>query len=492
MNNQNPYNQYPVRTPAQPFASNTKICPISTPRNIIAKIGVGLMAILMIVAIFIPAIDSPLIGYGAIASLFGADKSQAPLDVDSHSIADIVAGSVSSISGNDILAEIEAESQSGQSYSSYSSSTETVYESYKREIKSQIKSYQSYKLSEPLRAAEYDQKIQELQQRLEVIDNNAAIKTFASNSVSMGSTQAAIILILFIVCALGMIFAVVFILLPYKKSLRISAIISAFLSCGSATAIFFIIYSAFCNSLYIGTDSYLNTFISAVLSTARNSGISIPDYLYSLNAGGIIFLIASVLLLVFSAFGVRYTAVPATANSFVNPYPPAVPTPPVPPVQPPFPNPVNNPVVPQQPVQPPVYQQPPQQDTVPLNTPNPGGAETTVLKQPGESQTLPQVGMIQGVKGEYTGASIKFLPQERIIIGRNPDVANIVINSPSVSRKHCEIIYDALNNCYKVINYSTNGVIVNHKNKLPKDQKVKINKNTEISIGNEDNVFRLG
>lgn len=515
----NPYNQYQMQPPVQPYAPPTRPLPISKARNIIAKVGVALMAVLMIVAVFIPAIESSLadLVYQYESTLTESDKISTHIGLGPYSVGEIVIGSISSVSGSDWVNDIETlslEDFAAKYYpevvQSNDSSNLTLYDVIKIEVKQKISGYESSKkyASDP---TPYDEKIKEAEQILIDIDNNAALKTFCSKEPGMSSTTALLTLITAALCAVGMLLTLLFVLLPYKKSLRVAGLVSGFVTCGSAAGLFFVIYSAFCSSTPVGMDSAISN--SSALKQL-SSMINIGSYTYNLNVGIILFLAAAVLLFVFSALGVRYTSaantVPAAPTDSYHLYQPPISPVAVPPVQQPFPAPSDNiPVIPQtqfptppqapvptpDPVRTPVYDLPqnpaPVPEATPLNVPNSNDMPTTVLSG-NESKTVAQVGHIEGIKGEYAGAAINFFPEERIIIGRNPDLANIVINAPSVSRKHCEIIYDPLNNCYKVINYSTNGVIVDHKNKLPKDQKVRVNANTEISIGNEDNVFRLG
>lgn len=54
------------------------------------------------------------------------------------------------------------------------------------------------------------------------------------------------------------------------------------------------------------------------------------------------------------------------------------------------------------------------------------------------------------------------LPQNRkVVVGKNPQSANLVINHPHISNIHCSIRYNAENNSYIVKDHSSNGTFVN-------------------------------
>ena len=63
------------------------------------------------------------------------------------------------------------------------------------------------------------------------------------------------------------------------------------------------------------------------------------------------------------------------------------------------------------------------------------------------------VGKIFGVTGSYAGAEIA-LDAAGVIIGRDSQTAQLILDSPKVSRKHCKISYDAQKQQYMVTDYS--------------------------------------
>ncbi len=108
-----------------------------------------------------------------------------------------------------------------------------------------------------------------------------------------------------------------------------------------------------------------------------------------------------------------------------------------------------------------------------------------------EGKTIAQFGTLEGLKGDYTSAVIKIMPGEVLSIGRDSKSCNVVIASEKVSRRHCTVEYDALNRCYIVTDLSSNGTLVNHSQQMKKSFPTKLQPGTVLSIGNEENVFRL-
>lgn len=96
------------------------------------------------------------------------------------------------------------------------------------------------------------------------------------------------------------------------------------------------------------------------------------------------------------------------------------------------------------------------------------------------------------ITGVYSGFRFPIHNNEKIVIGTNPQVANIVLASgSSVSRYHCSISYDYFNNCYLVTDYSLNGTFTMNARRLPQNVPVRLNRGETIFLGDESNSFRL-
>lgn len=72
-----------------------------------------------------------------------------------------------------------------------------------------------------------------------------------------------------------------------------------------------------------------------------------------------------------------------------------------------------------------------------------------------------------GVNGIYKDLSIPITENTSIIIGRDSLLSNLVIEDYSLSRKHCEIKYDAKCGKYIVVDYSVSGTYLSGKRLYP-------------------------
>lgn len=102
-------------------------------------------------------------------------------------------------------------------------------------------------------------------------------------------------------------------------------------------------------------------------------------------------------------------------------------------------------------------------------------------------------GLLIGRSGMYANEAIDIPAGEEIILGRDSALAHIVLdkNSEKVSRKHCGIFYDDVNNNYAVIDYSTNGTFVEGGNRLVANIATTLPSGTVILLGNKENSFML-
>jgi DNA-binding LytR/AlgR family response regulator len=103
-----------------------------------------------------------------------------------------------------------------------------------------------------------------------------------------------------------------------------------------------------------------------------------------------------------------------------------------------------------------------------------------------------KTGALVCVKGAYIGAIVRIKPEQKILIGRDGSVADMVVNLPKVSRMHCAIIYHEDNNEYEVVDFSTNGTFVNGSRRLVQDDVYILNPGTTLSFGDTDTVYKLG
>ena len=111
--------------------------------------------------------------------------------------------------------------------------------------------------------------------------------------------------------------------------------------------------------------------------------------------------------------------------------------------------------------------------------------EQTVIAQ------KPTSGEIVGVGGSCNGYRINLADKEEIIIGRDTQSCNLLLaDSPSVSRRHVSVKYDATSDKYIVTDMSTAGTFVDN-NRLSAHQPAFIERGKVITIANTENSFLL-
>ena len=107
-----------------------------------------------------------------------------------------------------------------------------------------------------------------------------------------------------------------------------------------------------------------------------------------------------------------------------------------------------------------------------------------------KKKTAPKPGgLVECINGDYKGAKFSF--DTELVIGRDGACANIVINNPKVSRKHCVICYSPEKGGYLVTDVSANGVFYKNGQALPKNMPVACGRGTVLVIGRSGNEFTL-
>ena len=100
-------------------------------------------------------------------------------------------------------------------------------------------------------------------------------------------------------------------------------------------------------------------------------------------------------------------------------------------------------------------------------------------------------GKIRCVSGAYSGAEIELMPGREIVIGRNSEVSQLIIQDPDISRKHCSIRYSAADGVYYVTDFSTFGVYINDSQRMEKNIEVRCPSGSKLTLGDGGNVFIL-
>ena len=81
-----------------------------------------------------------------------------------------------------------------------------------------------------------------------------------------------------------------------------------------------------------------------------------------------------------------------------------------------------------------------------------------------QKHSLPlEQGMLIGLAGDISNSKISLVPGQKIVIGRDPSLASLVIDRAKISRVHCVIQYNGKQTGYTVIDRSRNGVRLNGK-----------------------------
>lgn len=100
-------------------------------------------------------------------------------------------------------------------------------------------------------------------------------------------------------------------------------------------------------------------------------------------------------------------------------------------------------------------------------------------------------GTIIAIRGLRQNVSYRLYDNDETVIGRDGSKAHIVINDNMVSRCHCSIRFSESEQCYYVIDCSTNGTYVSGIGKLSKNQMTKVVRDSVIKLINGSYSFVL-
>lgn len=129
----------------------------------------------------------------------------------------------------------------------------------------------------------------------------------------------------------------------------------------------------------------------------------------------------------------------------------------------PVPTPVQQPFPIQTPPQPSPVPTPPQ----PVPTPQPASAPVLTPQKthvPAPQPPKEKLGNVCVLKGEVYGKRDYIISKNcKLILGKNPNKANIVFRNPHVSNVHCSVSYNAQTNRYIVKDHSSNGTFIANK-----------------------------
>ena len=108
-----------------------------------------------------------------------------------------------------------------------------------------------------------------------------------------------------------------------------------------------------------------------------------------------------------------------------------------------------------------------------------------------KQQAQAVMGKVMCIKGVATGQGFSLPETSKVVVGKNPQYANLVIKSPHVSNVHCSIRYKAATNTYIVKDHSSNGTYVNGV-RLQKDVPLVFPEGTVLQLADGSNEIKLG
>ena len=101
------------------------------------------------------------------------------------------------------------------------------------------------------------------------------------------------------------------------------------------------------------------------------------------------------------------------------------------------------------------------------------------------------VGKVVCTKGVAYGQGFQLPVDRKVVVGKSPSKANLVINNQNVSNIHCSIRYNAARNTYTVKDHSSNGTCVNGV-RMVKDVALEYPAGTVLSLADGSNEITLG
>lgn len=101
-------------------------------------------------------------------------------------------------------------------------------------------------------------------------------------------------------------------------------------------------------------------------------------------------------------------------------------------------------------------------------------------------------GVITILTGALTGGEIALADGQTIVVGRDGRLSNVVIDSPKISRRHCEICWNAEDNCYIVTDCSSNGTKLENGNKLLHGAPTRVEEGHYLNLGDGAGEILLG
>lgn len=102
------------------------------------------------------------------------------------------------------------------------------------------------------------------------------------------------------------------------------------------------------------------------------------------------------------------------------------------------------------------------------------------------------IGALICIEGVFKGAVTHIYPDRSILIGRDGERADFVLNFPQISRIHCELTYHSEEQEYQLTDYSANGTFTDSGNRLAKGEPYLLKSGTKLYFGDKQLIYQLG
>lgn len=100
-------------------------------------------------------------------------------------------------------------------------------------------------------------------------------------------------------------------------------------------------------------------------------------------------------------------------------------------------------------------------------------------------------GAVLILNGRYQDAIIPLKPGESLVVGRDGNECQLVLEAPWISRRHVSILFDAASNKYVVVDSSENGTFIKDGERLQKGIECVLNPGTVLTIGEDGVLLKL-
>ncbi|MCD8021090.1 MAG: FHA domain-containing protein [Clostridiales bacterium] len=101
-----------------------------------------------------------------------------------------------------------------------------------------------------------------------------------------------------------------------------------------------------------------------------------------------------------------------------------------------------------------------------------------------------KTGTLVGMRGEYAGAQLQIRSGESVLMGRSKSQCNLIFSNPKVSRTHCTVTYNSVEDYYLVTNHSSNGTFLANGQLLTPEKPYHLPHGTIFRVDKEDE-FKL-